>query len=173
MSRLLPGSLLLEDDRRPTHARCFEVDTHLWQSSGGGNKGAQSFIEDRVPQGLLLLVADLLTLVAHARNPRAYGEACDETSEVLGGARSCAIRVLVGVQPPTKSGGIWHITLTSSSRFSPQWSSPLHLTLCKCGGSPSLEKLRPVEVAEEFDQLRDDPGPARLVAGSQARAIVT
>jgi hypothetical protein len=37
------------------------------------------------------------------------------------------------------------------------------LTLCKCGCSTSLEKLRPVQVAEEFDQLRDDAGPARLV----------
>ena len=43
----------------------------------------------------------------------------------------------------------------------------------KCGGSPSLEQLRPVEVAEEFDELRDDTGPARLVAGAQARAIGT
>ena len=28
-------------------------------------------------------------------------------------------------------------------------------------------------MAEEFDQLRDDTGPARLVAGSKARPIVT
>jgi hypothetical protein len=26
----------------------------------------------------------------------------------------------------------------------PKWSSPLHLTLCKCGCSTSIEKLRPV-----------------------------
>src|SRR4029450_12615406 len=102
---------------------CFEVDTHLWQSSGGGNTGAQRFIGHRVPQGFLLLVADLLTLVAHARNPRACGETCDQTSAVLGGARSCAIRVLVGVRPPTQSGGIGPITLTSSRRFGPHWSS--------------------------------------------------
>ena len=36
-----------------------------------------------------------------------------------------------------------------------------------------FEKLRPVKVAEEFDQLRDDAGPARLVAGSQTRAVVS
>ena len=56
------------------------------------------------------------------------------------------------------------------------WSaiaSPQHLALGKCGGSTNLEKLWSVEVAEEFDELRDDTGPARLVAGSQARAIVT
>src|SRR5215831_9784858 len=63
--------------------------------------------------------------------------------------------------------------MTSSRRFCPPWSSPLHVALGKCGGSPSLEKLRPVQVAEEFDQLRDDTRPARLVAGAKARAIVT
>src|SRR5262247_4247528 len=63
--------------------------------------------------------------------------------------------------------------MTSSRRFCPHWSSPLHVALGKCGGSTSLEKLRSVEVAEEFDQLRDDTGTARLVAGSKARAIVT
>src|SRR5262245_57590048 len=114
-----------------------------------------------------------LPRVAPARNPRACGEARDETSAVLGRARSCATRVLVGVRPPTQSGGIGHSTLTSSRRCGPQWSSPLHVALGKCSGFPRLEKLRPVEVAEEFDQLRDDTGPARLVAGAQARAIVT
>src|SRR5262245_44755 len=63
--------------------------------------------------------------------------------------------------------------MTSSSRFCLQWSSPLHVALGKCGCSTSLEKLRPVQVAEEFDQLRDDTRPARLVAGAKARAIVT
>src|SRR5215467_14087637 len=63
--------------------------------------------------------------------------------------------------------------MTSSRRFCPQWSSPLHVALYKCGCSTSLEKLRPVEVAKDFNQLRDDPGPACLVAGAKARAIVT
>ena len=35
------------------------------------------------------------------------------------------------------------------------------------------EKLRPVKVAKEFDQLRDDTGPARLVVGPKACTIVT
>ena len=44
-----------------------------------------------------------------------------------------------------------------------------------CANAPALpaSKLRPVKMAKEFDQLRDDPGPARLVAGSEACAIVT
>ena len=50
--------------------------------------------------------------------------------------------------------------------------SPLHLVLRECACFTSLEKLRPVKVAEELDQLRDDTGPARLVAGSKARTIV-
>jgi hypothetical protein len=33
--------------------------------------------------------------------------------------------------------------------------------------------LGPVKVAAEFDQLRNDAGPVRPVAGSKARAIVT
>ena len=45
--------------------------------------------------------------------------------------------------------------------------------LCECACFTSLEKLRAVKVAEKFDQLRDDTSPARLVAGSKARAIVT
>ena len=63
--------------------------------------------------------------------------------------------------------------MTSSASFCFEWSSPLHFVLRKCTCFTSLEKLRPVKVAEEFDQLRDDTGPARLVAGSKARAIVT
>src|SRR5262249_1612993 len=51
-------------------------------------------------------------------------------------------------------------------------SSALHLVLRKCAGFTSLEKLRAVKVAEQFDQLRDDTSPARLMAGSEARAIV-
>src|SRR5262245_4409141 len=47
------------------------------------------------------------------------------------------------------------------------------MALGKCGGSTSLEKLWSVQVAEDIDQLRDDAGPARLMAGSKARAIVT
>src|SRR5262249_30518335 len=62
--------------------------------------------------------------------------------------------------------------MTSSSRFCSKWPSPLHLVLRKCAGFTSLEKLRAVKVPEEFDQLRDDTGPARLVAGSKARPIV-
>ena len=63
--------------------------------------------------------------------------------------------------------------MTSSASFCFEWSSPLHWVLRKCACFTSLEKLRPVKVAEEFDQLGDDTGPARLVAGSKARAIVT
>src|SRR5580765_42556 len=48
-----------------------------------------------------------------------------------------------------------------------------HSVLLKCACFTGLEKLRPVKMAEEFDQLRDDTGPARLVTGSKTSAIVT
>src|SRR5262249_14347705 len=67
----------------------------------------------------------------------------------------------------------YKITMTSSSRFCSKRSSSLHLVLDKCACFTSLEKLRPIQVAEEFDQLRDDTGPARLVAGPKTRPIVT
>src|SRR4030095_10292559 len=63
--------------------------------------------------------------------------------------------------------------MTSSSMVFSKLPSPLHRVLRKCACFASLEKLRTVKVAEEFDQLRDDTGPARLVAGSKACAIVT
>src|SRR4029453_12950647 len=63
--------------------------------------------------------------------------------------------------------------MTSSSRVFSKWPSPLHRVLRKCACFTSLEKLRPVKGAEEFDKLGDDTGPARLVAGSKACAIVT
>ena len=47
------------------------------------------------------------------------------------------------------------------------------MVLRKCARFASLEKLRPIKVAEELDQLRDDTRPARLVAGPKACAIVT
>src|SRR5262245_16796589 len=62
-----------------------------------------------------------------------------------------------------------HLSLLPLTQFFP---SLRHLVLRECAGFTSLEKLRAVKVPEEFDQLRDDTGPARLVAGSEARAIV-
>src|SRR5437867_7544147 len=45
-------------------------------------------------------------------------------------------------------------------------------TLHKCSPFPGLEELNSVKPAEEFDQLRDEPGPTRLVARTQARAVI-
>jgi len=45
----------------------------------------------------------------------------------------------------------YKITMTSSASFCFEWSSPLHWVLRECAGFTSLEKLRPVKVAEEFD----------------------
>ena len=61
-----------------------------------------------------------------------------------------------------------HSTLITSQTT----RSSLHSVLRECACFTSLEKLRPVKMAEEFDQLCDDTGPACLVAGAKARAIV-
>ena len=36
----------------------------------------------------------------------------------------------------------------------------------------SIEELLRIHVTEHLDQLRDHPGPSRLVAGSQARPVI-
>jgi hypothetical protein len=43
------------------------------------------------------------------------------------------------------------------------------MVLRECACFAGLEKLRSVKVAEEFDQLRDDTGPTRLMTSSKAR----
>lgn len=45
-----------------------------------------------------------------------------------------------------------------------------YVVLSECACFAGLEKLRSVKVAEEFDQLRDDTGPTRLMTSSKTRA---
>jgi hypothetical protein len=47
------------------------------------------------------------------------------------------------------------------------------LLFFECASLPDGEELSSIKSAEELDQFRDDTGPAGLVAGPKARAVVS